>query len=90
MLGCVFYSLPAQRLLMKEIKSHTTESNMENWFQWQRLQHTGKETNSRCGHQEEAIPGDRCLAPDSGAHVVLEKRLPSVTFGEWAGGLVEW
>lgn len=66
---------------MKEIKSHTTESNMENWFQWQRLQHTGKETNLRCGHREEAVPG---------AHVVLEKRLPSITFGERAGGLVEW
>lgn len=55
---------------MKEIKSHTTESNMENAFQWQRLQHTGKETNSRCGHREEAVPGNRRLAPDPGACVV--------------------
>lgn len=55
-------------------------------FQWQRLEHTGKRQIQGGGHLEEAILGNRCLAADPDAHLVLSKRLPNIRLGGQAGG----
>lgn len=51
-----------------------------------KIEHTAKKQIQGSGYLEEAIPGNRYLAPDPDTHLVLGKRLPNTRFGEQAGG----